>query len=146
MKRNLGLCLVTEKGSRFETGRPVSFKFRRGTTPSPKFGPRFGQDIEPTGRYMVLDPGGPVPKGFEAGKVSFKNPLVLKLVNSKDPDAAIYGPAGWKARLRKAYRKKGRALSCALRKEGYDGIVTCDVVRGEAGTSEIIDLRKVPCK
>ena len=144
MKKSLPLCKVTERGIRFITGKPVSFPFIRGTTPSPYFGPTYGQDIEPAGRYMVTDPGGDdPPPGWEKGQVRFEKPLVLKLVDSPDRDAPIYGPDGWKARLHKTYRKKGRALSCALRKDGYDGIVTCDSARS---TREIVDLRTVKCK
>lgn len=142
--KKLGLCRVVERGAVFKTGRPVTFAFRRNTAPTKHYGRVYGQDIEPAGRYMSLDYGGEVPKGWTAGTVTFKKPLVLKLVQG-GPKAEIYGPTGWKARLKNHYGKKGKALSCALKKDGYDGIVTCDAVRGVKYTSEIVDLKPVKC-
>ena len=55
---------------------------------------------------------------------------------SGDRDA-IYGPTGWKARLRDATGKKGAALSRLLAQR-HDGIVTVDAY----GTSEIVDLSR----
>lgn len=143
----LALCEVDEQGVHFETGVPVRFRYIRGTTRSPDLGGRFGQDIEPGGRYMVHneDPGDLAP-GWETGIAEFRAPLVLALTLDED----IYGPNGWKARLsRAAGGKKGKRLSCFLRSQGYDGIVTCGEYthagRTTRDTREIVDLSVVAC-
>lgn len=136
--RSLDLELATsdEQGIRFETGVPVTFRFVRNTEKSPNFGSRFGQDIEPAGRYLLHneDPGD-LARGWETGVVALKSPLVLPLTG--DP-SAIYGPEGWKARLSSATGKRGRALSADLVRRGYDGIVTVDQ---DGYTREIVLLK-----
>ncbi len=129
------LTTTDEHGVHFETGVPVTFAFMRNTEKSPRVGATFGQDIEPHGRYLLHDPGSPPPSRWETGTVTFKSPLVIPLTGDR---AAIYGPAGWKARLHAATGKKGAALSRYLAAQGFDGIVTVDAY----GTSEIIDLSR----
>lgn len=143
VRLDLALCEVREYGKTFATGKPVRFKYLRGTEKAPNFGPRFGQDIEPTGKYLLHNPQGESwvegnPRRWEAGEVAFENPLVLRL----STDGDTYGPNGWKARLCQAFKAKRKALACKLRRAGYDGIVTCD----DGGTREIVDLRVVSCK
>ena len=138
MKPALALCRVREHGIVFATGKPVRFKFARGTEKSPNFGPTFGQDIEPAGKYLTHNPDPKyLPRHWVTGEVSFRNPLVLQL----STDGDTYGPNGWKARLQREFRAKRKALSCKLRRAGYDGIVTCEA--GE--TREIVDLSVVAC-
>jgi len=131
------LTSADEYGKHFETGVPVTFKFLRNTEKSPYVGGSYGQDIEPHGRYLLHnpEPGRTPPRSWETGMVTFKSPLVIPL--SGDP-AAIYGPKGWKARLRKATGKVGAALSRYLARR-FDGIVTVD---SDGGTSEIVDLSR----
>lgn len=134
----LALCEIVEYGKHFATGRPVRFRYVRGTEKAPNYGSRFGQDIEPAGRYLLHNPDpGDLPPRMEAGEVAFENPLVLRL----STDGNTYGPNGWKARLARAYKAKRKQLTCKLRAVGFDGIVTCD----KYGTMEIVDLRPVPC-
>lgn len=131
-----GLTTVTENGVEFTTGKPVTFEFIRNTEKAPKMkNGEFGTDIEPAGRYLLHNSANVAARGnWITGKVEFKKPLVLAL--SLDDD--IYGPNGWKARLSQAYGgKKGKALSKALAKDGYDGIVT---TVGDNETREIVDL------
>jgi hypothetical protein len=140
----LALCRTTEFDVRFETGLPVRFRFVRSVEKSPNFGPMYGQDIEPVGRYMLHNPDPrELPPTWETGMVSFYNPLVLAL----STDDRIYGPNGWKARLVKVFGSRRKALSCKLRRLGIDGIVTCDSDnRGRiSGTREIVDLTSVRC-
>ena len=136
-KRELDLDYATtdEYGVHFKTGVPVTFPFIRNTEKSPLLGKTFGQDIEPHGRYLLhnYDPKREPPRGWQTGTITFRSPLVIAL--SGDPDK-IYGPKGWKARLRDATGKRGAALSRQLAKT-YDGIVTVDHT---GATSEIIDL------
>ena len=101
-------------------------------------GARYGQDIEPAGRYLSQrDPAvdmSKMPETWESGQVSFKNPLVVNFGES-------YGnPTNWKNQLSEAFGgKKGKSLSKAIAGNGYDGIVTMD----KYGTSEIVDLSPV---
>lgn len=134
---DLELATSDEEGVHFETGVPVTFRFVRNTEKSPRFGATFGQDIEPAGRYLLHneDPGD-LPRGWQSGTVTLRSPLVIPLTG--DPDK-IYGPLGWKARLRDAIGKTGRALSSDLIRRGYDGIVTVD---SGGYTREIVILAK----
>ena len=137
---SLPTCRAVEYGVTFETGKPVTFKYLRNTERAPNFGPRFGQDIEPVGRYLVHNSNpGELPARWERGTVTFRRPLVLPL--SLDPEQ-IYGPRGWKALLRDHFKARGRRLSCKLRALGYDGIVTCD---RDGSTREIVDLQPIAC-
>jgi hypothetical protein len=131
-----GLDSITQQGKLFKTGVPVKFTFVRNTESSPNFGATYGQDIEPAGRYMLHneDPGDT--PGWVSGSIKFNSPLVLKLTMG----GSAYGPQGWKARLSKYYGgEKGKALSKAIRRDGYDGIVTIDDGKFR-GTAEIVDL------
>jgi hypothetical protein len=134
---NVKTAKANEYGAHFETGVPVTFRFLHNTEKSPSVGARYGQDIEPHGRYLLHNPNPKrtPPRSWETGTVTFKSPLVIPL--SDDP-AAIYGPTGWKAKLQEATGKRGVALSRALAK-CFDGIVTIDV---DGGTSEIVDLSR----
>lgn len=135
----LDLTTSTKEGPVFETGRPVTFTALHNNEKAPDFGNRFGQDIEPAGRYYIENENpGDLPRGWEKTTLTFKNPLVLRL--SLDQD--VYGPQGWKARLVAEYHKKGKALACHLRKLGHDGIVTVDA---DGYTREIVDLTGVRC-
>jgi hypothetical protein len=131
-----GLDSITQQGKLFKTGVPVKFTFVRNTESSPNFGATYGQDIEPAGRYMLHneDPGDT--PGWVSGSIKFNSPLVLKLTMG----GSAYGPKGWKARLSRYYGgKKGKALSKAIGRDGYDGIVTIDDGKFR-GTAEIVDL------
>lgn len=123
-----------EGGVSFETGKPVSINFTRNTEKSPVV-TGYGQDIEPHGRYMLHDlfPSVPKPRGWVAGRITFKKPLVLPLAEG---GAATYGTHGWKAQLQRATGLHGKALSKHLAAHGFDAIVTAD----ERGTAEIVDL------
>lgn len=111
---------------------PRVIKYARNTERSQYFGSRFGQDIEPSGRYMIELPDGvPLVKGWEGGEVAFQNPLVIDWGDGYD------AANSWKRILSERYGgKTGKALTNALRADGYDGIIT---MRG-AETSEIVDL------
>lgn len=143
--RDLALTSVIEQGVRFETGLPVTFRYLRSTEKAPFMGSRFGQDIEPAGRYMLHnEEPGQVSPVWETGVVTFQKPLVLKL----SLDDNIYGPTGWKARLRDAYGATGVELSRRLLADGWDGIITvAEFVdaqgRAHMDTREIVDLTPV---
>jgi hypothetical protein len=139
---------VTEYGVHFETGVPVTVRFVRGTTPSPRPGPDdpYQQRLEPAGRYMVHNPDSEpsrrLPPGWESGTVHFRNPLVVPL--SRDPET-IYGASSWKVELSRAFGgRRGPALSRALVRAGYDAVVTVTLDRRCRGidTREIVDLTR----
>jgi len=138
---------VTEGKTTFKTGEPVTFDYVRNTAPAPKAkagDDRYQQKIEPAGRYIShVDKAhwGPEQPDQTRGSMTFNKPLVLHM-NTGGPDAPLYDENSWKARLQQAYGgKKGKALSRALAKEGFDGIVTVETTKRGSYTSEIVDLR-----
>jgi hypothetical protein len=137
----LGLAGLEEYGAVFRTGQPVTFAFQRNTVSAPHGGGEFQQDLEPAGRFLVTDhdPSYPPLPGWEKGSVSFASPLVLW--HSVDPPGSVsYDERSWKARLAGHYGATGAELSAALMADGYDGIVTVQLVRNQAYTGEIVDL------
>ena len=145
-KEKIALAEVTEGKVTFKTGQPVTLDYVRNTGAAPKAGSedRFQQKIEPAGRYIshvAKEHWGPEQPGQTRGSLTFKKPLVLHL-NTGGPDAPIYDENSWKARLQEAYGgKKGKALSNALAKDGFDGIVTVETTKRGSHTAEIVDLR-----
>lgn len=95
----------------------------------------FAMDVEPAGQYFTpLDrPPTDIPEGFIGGTKEFKNPLVI-------PEGGAYDdPTNWKRELSKRYGgKTGKALTNAIRKDGYDAIIT----QGKYGPGEAVDLYK----
>jgi murein DD-endopeptidase MepM/ murein hydrolase activator NlpD len=124
---------IVDQGVRFETGVPVTFKYAHNTEPTPNMGSRFQQDIEPAGFYVIHQPNPHGTPGWQYGTCTLNNPLVL-------PFGTGFNETSWKAELHRRYKKKGRALSRALRKEGFDGVVTTN---GE--TKEIVVLDDKSC-
>jgi|LakMenEpi13Jul12_1017406.scaffolds.fasta_scaffold00045_3 hypothetical protein len=124
------------------TGNPFEFFSIRNTEKSPQLGSRFGQDIEPSGKYMVESTPSAsqnLDSRFEKGTVRFENPLVVEFGGG-------YGDSSnWKNILSNQYGgKTGAELSQAIRDAGYDGIVTIEPSKGPnrpAYTSEIVDIR-----
>ncbi len=123
----------------FATGKPVEFTFARNTEKSGYFGGTYGQDVEPTGIYMihVEDLPETQPRNWIAGTIRFAQPLVLAATTG----ARLYDEGGWKARLHRATGLKGRALSRYLLSLGYDAVVTVQPSGGVIGSGEIIALR-----
>ena len=137
-KSNLLEKTVIESGNTFKTGKPVTFNYMRNTQPAPRHPDpsRFGQDIEPSGKYMILDTKPGRTKEYfpemEQGSITFKNPIVIENVTTTSE------PEGWKSRLSVEFGgKKGKALTKELIKKGHDGIVTVD----NNHTSEIVSLK-----
>lgn len=95
------------------------FTFIRNTEKSAKV-KNMAQDIEPAGKYMTIaEKGSTVPKGWETGEISFKNPLIIEWASPR--------PGGWKTNLSKMFGgKTGKALSQEIANNGYDGIITVD--------------------
>lgn len=106
-----------------EPSNPIKFGYIRNPVSSTTYQTNhyFGQDIEPAGKYMTISDGTHLPEGWEKGEQEFQKPLHIEFGgNYTDED-------NWKQRLSKHYgNKKGKALSNALKKDGYDGIITHD--------------------
>jgi len=128
--------LGATSGGKFKTGEPVSFGYIHNTEKAPNMGARFGQDIEPTGRYIQERPntfkGADFPN-MEEGTTAFNNPLVI------DWGGGYQEATNWKRVLSVQYGgKTGKKLSDAIRKDGHDGIITLDK---NGNASEIVDLK-----
>ena len=97
----------------------------------------FGQDIEPAGEYMNMDTMQGQAKidqpNYEYGTIHFKKPLILEHKNSSS--------TGWKKDLSERYGgKTKKALSNAIRKDGYDAVMTYEIYKGKKEWSEIVNL------
>ena len=125
-----------KRANDFKTGQPITFPFIKNMEKAPKAknDDSFAQKIEPAGNYIsAQDSEGEPPPGWKTGAVTFENPLVMEWGTS--------GYGGWKSVLSDKFGgKKGKALSKAIAKAGYDGIVTKGKSRGEDYISEIVDL------
>jgi len=139
----LHLDRVTEDGVSFETGVPVVFSFYRYQQKHVA-ATGYDQEFEPAGIYMShrvrgynLTPDQEVAFAkhgmkVQYGTASFRNPIVLR-------DG--YGPSGWKQTLSKAFGgKKRKLLTSAIKRAGFDGIVTVGKLGGEKYTGEIVKL------
>ena len=139
---------IHEHGTKFQTGHSVVVPVTHRKQKTQNFGSRYGQDIEPAGRYVVHGHHGEQGTRDEGwghkvttthDTVHFKNPLVIHHNGTGSE------PGMWKRRLSDQYGgKKGKALSRAIAKDGHDAIVTVDSYnhRGQQhfSTSEIVDL------
>lgn len=111
---------------------PTTIEYLRNKEKLPRGTTGFGRDVEPRGRYVIeRGPGTPVPEGYEAGQLTFRNPLHVDFGGGYDE------PTNWKRRLSEQHGGlTGRELSDAVVAAGHDGIITHD----RYGTSEIVDL------
>ena len=97
----------------------------------------FGQKLEPAGEYMSMDTTQGTYKvnlpNYEYGTIHFKNPLILEHKNT--------GSTGWKKDLSDMFNgKTGKALSNAIKKAGYDAVMTYEMYKGEREWNEIVNL------
>lgn len=133
----MDLPTVTSESVIPENGKPFQFAYLHNKEKSPNMGERFGQHIEPAGKYVVVSDG-QFAKGksnFETGVIRFQKPLVI------DFGGGYQEKSNWKYTLSNRYNNKtGKALSSAIRKDGYDGIITVSKSRNTLYTSEIVVL------
>ena len=120
-----------------EKGKSFKFSYIRNLEKSPDRGARFGQNVEPAGRYMTVGKAKNVKDlpNFETGEKQFDNPLIVDFGGG-------YGEkSNWKNVVSKQFGGKvGTELTKAIKKAGYDGIVTISKSGGKKYTSEILDL------
>ena len=110
-------------GSPYKTGDKITVPFIHNPESSKKHAPQgmdFGQNLEPAGKWMSIDKKegllNPLP-GWQKGEVTFNNPIVLEHKDTRS--------TGWKKDLSDMFGgKKKKALTNAIKKAGYDGIVT----------------------
>ena len=129
------------------SGKPFEFFSIRNKEKAPRLGTQFGQDVEPSGKYIsqsTPDAAKNLDARFEKKAVRFENPLVVEF-------GGEYGTAtNWKNVLSSQYGgKTGKELSQAIRDAGYDGIVTVEPAKGPnrpASTSEIVDISSLKPK
>jgi hypothetical protein len=126
------------------TGKPVKVFYLHNTEKSPDMGSRFGQDIEPSGKYVTLisdkRQNETLLPNMERGLANIKNPLVLEWTG--------YEEDGWKQRLSNQYNgKTGMELTKALVNDGYDAVITVSEHKsGEKWASETVLLPKTVAK
>jgi hypothetical protein len=99
------------------------------------FGNRYGQNIEPAGEYVTVDdlyeerPDNYMLPNYEYGFITFRKPLIIDFIDTTDK--------GWKLSLSNMFNgKTKKALSTAIKRKGYDGIVTVS----EYGIEEVVNL------
>ena len=121
-----------------QTGSQVTVAYARNKESAKNY-PQdmdFGRDIEPAGEYIVIqdsDMSSNNVDNWEYGTVTFNNPLVLEHKNTTS--------TGWKKDLSDMFGgKTGKALTAAINKAGYDGIITKEVIRGKEYYSESVNL------
>ena len=118
------------------TGKKITLNFSKNLEKAPKnLNMDFGQKIEPAGDYLVVDTydmsKNMIPN-HEYGKITFNNPLVLEHIDTTSN--------GWKKTLSEMFGgKTGKSLSNAVKKAGYDGIITHD----SYGYSEAVNINGI---
>lgn len=129
--------LVSDESFIPKEGQPFEFSYVRNTEKAPQVGTRFGQDVEPAGKYMTVGSTESVKNipNMETGNMRFDNPLVVDFGGG-------YGATNnWKNVLSKRFDgKTGAELSNAIQDAGYDGIITISKTGGKNYTSEIVAL------
>lgn len=105
--------------------------------PYKKSSGEFAMDVEPSGQYFTpMDslPDYDLGESYIKGTKQFKKPLVV------DFGGSYSDASNWKRKLSEQYGgKKGKALTNAIRKDGYDAVLTVDEA---GGLSEAVDLYK----
>lgn len=106
------------KSKDIEAGKPVTMTYLKNTEKAPYLGSRFGQDVEPSGFYFIQkEHDFPPSKGWVEGQITLNNPLVIPITDETMIE--------YKNDLSKKYGgKKKKALTNAIKKDGYDGIIT----------------------
>jgi len=131
--------VVRSEGVLPKEGEPFKFEYIKNLEKAPFEGRRYRQDIEPAGRFLTVGKAENVKDlpNYETGIIEFNNPLVV------DFGGGYESGTNWKDVLSERYGgKTGKKLTEAIKKDGYDGIVTISTsADGKTQyTSEIVDL------
>lgn len=118
-----------------ETNCKIAYMRNLGNGKTANYGSRYGQNIEPAGEYMILDdlfeerPGKYMLPKYEYGFITFKKPLIVDFIDTTDK--------GWKRTVSDMFNGlTGKRLSNAIKKSGYDGIITLS----NYGVEEIVNI------
>jgi hypothetical protein len=79
-------------------------------------GARFGQDVEPSGTYVLQRDEGLNPEGYLVGRAVLDKPLFVNVTS----ETLIQ----YKRDLSMKYKAKGKGLTNKLMKLGYDALIT----------------------
>ncbi len=92
-------------------------RIMKNMEPAPYYGSMFGQDVEPSGTYVIeKDSDRPVNKPWVSGLAVIKNPLTIEVNDNTQ--------ISYKYELAKEYKAKGKQLTKKLMALGYDAIIT----------------------
>lgn len=113
----------------------IAYMRNLGNGKTDYYGSKFGQNIEPSGEYMIMDdlyterPDKYMLPNYEYGFVTFKKPLIVDYVDTSD--------CGWKRTVSNMFNGlTGKRLTSAIKKAGYDGIITVS----NYGAEEIVNI------
>ena len=95
-------------------------KIMKNMDSAPFYGSMFGQDVEPSGTYVIEKDNDnyEVKKPWVEGTAEIKNPLVIEIDDSTK--------ISYKYELSKQYNAKGKRLTEKLMSKGYDAIITME--------------------
>lgn len=130
------MILLIEKVNEVkETDCVLAYMRNLGNGKTANYGSMYGQNIEPAGEYMTVDdlyndrPQKYMLPNYEYGFITFKHPLIVDFIDTTDK--------GWKKTVSDMFNGlTGKRLSNAIKKAGYDGIITIS----EYGPEEIVNL------
>ena len=118
-----------------ENNCKIAYMRNLGNGETANYGSRFGQNIEPSGEYMIMDelwqerPDKYMIPNYEYGFITFKKPLIVDFIDTTDK--------GWKKTVSDMFNGlTGKRLSSVIKKSGYDGIITIS----NYGAEEIVNL------
>jgi len=127
---------ITQDGETAEDGSITMQFLHIANEKTADFGKQFGQHLEPAGEYMSYIPEGTShidQPNYHYGTIHFNKPLILEHKST--------GENGWKKDLSEKFGgKTGKALSAAIKKAGYDAVVTWEDYKGQKYWSEIVNL------
>jgi hypothetical protein len=88
----------------------------KNTESAQNYGSRFGQDVEPSGTYVLHRDTDHVLDGWKIGKAVLENPLFVNITLDSQIE--------YKRDLANKYKAKGKVLTNKLMKLGHDSLIT----------------------
>jgi hypothetical protein len=126
------------KKSPYESGKELNLYYRKNNESLWQHATDdvdYGQNIEISGDYLNLThefPKNPIDM-FEYGTITFKNPLLIEF---KSTDSY-----GWKKDLSDMFKgKTGKDLNLAIKKAGYDAVITVELYKGKYYFNESVNI------
>lgn len=103
----------------------ITIEISKNMEPAPYMGERYGQDIEPSGTYVIC--GHVYLPRWCIGRAELRNPLFVNVTNET--------LVSWKSDLAQKYRAKKKRLTAKLQALRYDSIIT---IHQDHGIGEIV--------